>query len=98
MLIGVVLGIGAGIGLAALREFSDDTVWDADQLVRMASYPVLAGIPEILTRADIVRKRIMRTAWAGAALLVIVVGVAVFHFLVMDLDVFWAKLMRKLAL
>ena len=64
----------------------------------MASYPVLAGIPEILTRADIVRKRIMRMAGAGAVLLVIVVGVVVFHFLVMDLDVFWAKLMRKLAL
>jgi hypothetical protein len=98
MLIGVVLGIGAGIGLASLREFSDDTVWNADQLLRMASYPVLAGIPEIRTSADIARKRMMRMAGVGAFLLLIVAGVVVFHFLVMDLDVFWAKLMRRIAL
>jgi polysaccharide chain length determinant protein (PEP-CTERM system associated) len=98
MLIGIVLGIGSGIGLAALREFSDDTIWNADQLLRMVSYPVLAGIPEIRTQTDIARQRMLRIAGAGTFMLVIAVGVVVFHFLVMDLDVFWAKLMRKLAI
>jgi hypothetical protein len=39
-----------------------------------------------------------RFAWAGAAVGVMVVGLVVFHFFVMDLDIFWAKLMRKLAI
>jgi len=98
MLIGIVLGMGAGIGLASLREFTDDTIWNADQLLRIASYPILAGIPEIKTQEDIARKRMIRIAAVGAALLVITAGVLVFHFAVMDLDVFWARLMRKLAL
>jgi polysaccharide chain length determinant protein (PEP-CTERM system associated) len=98
MLIGVVLGIGAGIGLASLREFTDDTVWNADQLARIAAYPILAGIPEIPIQSDISRRRMMRLAGVGVFLLVIAAGLVVFHYLVMDLDVFWAKLMRKLAI
>jgi polysaccharide chain length determinant protein (PEP-CTERM system associated) len=98
MLIGIVLGMGAGVGMAALREFSDDAVRSADSLTLATRFPVLAGIPEIQTREDIARQRMLRIAGAGTLLLVIVVGVAIFHFAVMDLDVFWAKLIRKFSL
>ena len=49
MLIGMVLGVGAGFGLTALREFSDDAVRDGDRLTMMTQLPVLAGIPEVMT-------------------------------------------------
>ncbi|MBT8369262.1 MAG: chain-length determining protein, partial [Deltaproteobacteria bacterium] len=98
MLIGLVLGAGAGIGLASLREFSDDSVRNAEQLELETRFPVLAGIPQIFTKKDISRKRWKRIALATGTVGVIAAGIAVFHFMVMDLDIFWAKLMRRLAL
>jgi len=98
MLIGLVLGIGAGIGMGALREFSDDAVHDGDSLTFATQFPVLAGIPPIMTKKDITRRRLKRIAWAGGVVGAILIGLAVFHFFVMDLDIFWAKLMRKFAL
>ena len=98
MLIGIVLGMGAGIGLAALREFSDDAVRDGDSLTMMTQFPVLAGIPEIVTAKDTTHRRMKGLVWAGCAVAVVVLGLVVFHFFVMDLDIFWAKLMRKLAI
>jgi succinoglycan biosynthesis transport protein ExoP len=98
MLIGLVLGMGAGIGMGALREFSDDAVRNGDSLSRETRFPVLAGIPVITTDKDIARRRRIRLAWAGGALGVIALGMVVFHLFVMDLNIFWAKLMRKLAL
>jgi succinoglycan biosynthesis transport protein ExoP len=94
----LVLGMGAGIGMGALREFSDDAVRNGDSLSRETRFPVLAGIPVITTDKDIARRRRIRLAWAGGALGVIALGMVVFHLFVMDLNIFWAKLMRKLAL
>ena len=96
MLIGFVLGIGFGIGVAALREYSDDAIRQVDQLERITNFPVLAAIPTILTGKDILRRRLKRVALVGGTLGVIVLGVTVFHYLIMDLDIFWAKLMRRI--
>jgi len=98
MLIGLVLGIGAGIGFAALREFSDDSVRNADQLESETRYPVLASIPNILTKKDRSGLRWKRIGRVTAVVGVIAAGLLVFHYTVMDLDVFWAKLMRRLAI
>ena len=64
MLIGVVLGIGAGVGFAALREFSDDAVRGTDKLEAETKFPVLAGIPTILSPGDVSRLRRKRIAMA----------------------------------
>ena len=98
MLIGLVLGLGAGVGIAALREFSDDGVYKAEALAGNTSFPVLASIPEIVTDDDKKQVRTKRLAVAIGSVWAIVIGVVVFHFLVMDLNIFWAKLMRRLAM
>lgn len=98
MLIGVVLGAGAGVGWAALREFTDQSVRSGDRLTLSTGFPVLGQIPNILTQKDRRRIMIRRLVTVSTALLVVVASIAVFHFLVMDLNVFWAKLGRKLAL
>jgi uncharacterized protein involved in exopolysaccharide biosynthesis len=98
VLIGLVLGIGAGVGFTALREFSDDAVRSADLLEAETKLPVLAGIPVIVTDDDMNRNRRRRWAWVGAAVVSAALAVAFFHFMVMDLDVFWARLARALAL
>ena len=97
VLIGFVLGIGAGIGLAAITEFSDESVRDADTLERISGYPVLTTIPCIITDEDRVRAMKMRMLWIGSSIASMVVLVILFDAYVMDLDVFWSKLVRKLS-
>lgn len=98
MLVGLVLGSGAGAGLAALREFTDDAVRNPDYLAAASQFPVLTGIPCITTKKDISRRRWKRIGVTVGAVGVIVAGVLVFHFMVMDLNIFWATLMRRLAI
>ena len=97
ILIGFILGSGAGIGTAAFKEFIDDSVRDADTLARGTSLPVIAVIPDILTKGDILHRRIKRMIFAVGGVGAIVAGVLIFHFMVMDLNVFWARLMRRFA-
>ena len=97
-LIGLVLGIGAGVGFAALKEFSDDAVHDADKLTQETGIEVLVGIPVIKTTRDTRVRRFKRISIALGTLGATAAGIAVFHFFVMDLNVFWAKIIRRLAL
>lgn len=97
LLIGLVLGIGAGVGWASLKEFTDQSVRDSTRLALATSFPVLASIPEIVTQEDIQRKKKKRMILITSLVLVFVAGLVAFHFLVMDLNVFWAKLMRKVS-
>jgi polysaccharide biosynthesis transport protein len=97
MLIGLVLGIGAGVGFAALMEFSDDSIRDTNTLSQATSFPVLAVIPEIITRKERSGKIRKQIIFGFSLCGIFFISLALFHFLYMDLNVFWAKLMRKLA-
>ncbi|KAF0219944.1 MAG: lipopolysaccharide biosynthesis [Geobacteraceae bacterium] len=97
LLIGLVLGIGSGIGVAAVKEHGDQTAHTSEVLAQATAFPVLATIPEIVTWQDINRlKGERRKVIVGVVLLMIVTPLLV-HFLVMDLDIFWAKVMRRMA-
>ncbi len=98
MLIGLVFGIGAGIGFLSLREYSDHSVRSANALAMATSFPVLASIPEIYSDKDLARRRTTLLSQILLVFLVIGIGLASFHYLVMDFDEFWAKLMRKFTL
>ncbi len=95
-LIGLVLALGAGVGTAALREFSDRSVRGATALSRLSGLPVLANIPHIVTREDLRRRSLRRLVTAATLVVLLAVCVAGFHYFVMDLDVFKAKLDRKI--
>ncbi|HTP67097.1 MAG TPA: Wzz/FepE/Etk N-terminal domain-containing protein [Geobacteraceae bacterium] len=97
LLIGLVLGMGSGAGVAALNEQSDQTARSPETLAWATSFPVLACIPEIVTWQDLARQKVMRRRTIIGAVLFLVVGIMIFHFFIMDLDVFWAKLMRRAA-
>ncbi|PID40798.1 MAG: chain-length determining protein [Proteobacteria bacterium] len=94
ILIGIVLGVGVGVATAALVEFSDDRVYSPDELSRSTKFPVLVGVPLILTNADRSRIRKKRLLGAGLALVLIVCCIVVVHFAVMDLELAWLKLLR----
>ena len=98
LLIGIVLGMGSGVGWAAFKEFADHSIHDSSSLVMATSFPVLASIPEIITEEDLRKKKRKRTIILLAVVSSVAAGLIIFHFLVMDLNVFWAKLMRKIRL
>ncbi len=98
LLIAVVLGVGAGVGCAALREFSDDAVRSAERLETATSLPVLTAIAVVPTAAEIRRRRVRRLAWAAGAAGGLAAAVLTLHFAVMDLEVVWIKVARKLGI
>ncbi|MFH1215592.1 MAG: chain-length determining protein [Pseudomonadota bacterium] len=92
---GIVLGIGVGCASAALMEFLDFSVRRPEVLVRETSFPVLAVIPAIITDDDMRQRTNRRLFWSVTVLLLAAAAVVAFHYLVMDLHIFWAELMRK---
>ena len=96
ILIGFVLALGAGVGVASIKEFSDRTVRKSETLVSITSFPVIAGIPEIITAKDIARKRRNCLIAVFGCIVIVAASVAAFHFWVMDLNVCWAKVVRRL--
>jgi len=72
--IGAVAGLGLGIALAVLLEFSDTTLKTDTDVVMAIGLPVLALIPELVTDEEISKRRRRRLlasfAAAGAAAMV----------------------------
>ncbi|MGB7631695.1 MAG: Wzz/FepE/Etk N-terminal domain-containing protein [Candidatus Deferrimicrobium sp.] len=97
LLIGLVLGLGSGVGFAAVKESSDTTVHSLEQLTSAVAFSALVAIPEIVTPKDIRRRKVRNGLLVGTSLAAIVLAVVLFHVYVMDLDVVWARLMRRLA-
>jgi succinoglycan biosynthesis transport protein ExoP len=98
LLIGLILGIGSGVGAASFLEFSDHSVRNAEALIRATGFMVLASIPDILIAKDITAMKVKRIIIAIAVVVLIIIGVLVFNFFIMDLDVFWARLIRRLGI
>jgi len=96
VLVGIVLGGGAGVGFAALREFSDQAIHNSEQLAKVSSLPILVTVPDILTPADRKKRRTKQMAWSLAMVVGLIACVFAFHVWVMDLNIFWAKVMRKI--
>jgi len=63
LLIGLALGVGAGVLGMAMREFTDDSVRDAPRLTRDTAQPVLASIPVIVTERDETRQKAIMWGW-----------------------------------
>ena len=96
MLIGLFLGAGAGIGVAAFKEYNDHSVRDPGALADLMRLPVLVAIPVIVTARDRLRQTILRKRVATVAIGLFVLSLIVFHFFVMDLVVLWARITRRL--
>jgi uncharacterized protein involved in exopolysaccharide biosynthesis len=98
MMIGLILGVAAGAAAVSVQEFTDHSIRGADELALETSLPVLAGIPEIVTPKDLKRKNKLLLLKAVTAAVVVLGGMLAVHYWVMDLNIFWAKLMRRLTL
>lgn len=96
ILIGFVLSIGAGIGVASLKEFSDQAIYSENALSLITGKPVLAVVPLIETETDRKRKKrkviiFTLSILIGTGLLTLAV-----HLFYKPLDVLWFMIIRKL--
>jgi hypothetical protein len=87
-------GLGAGLGMLALTENLDQSIKSADELTWLTGLPSLARVVRLVTPADIARKRQRRHLICSITGLSISVGIFAFHFFVMDLWIFCARLGR----
>jgi uncharacterized protein involved in exopolysaccharide biosynthesis len=96
VVVGFILGLGAGIGLAALREVSDHAIRSEALLSYLTEKPVLAVVPLIVTVEDVkqkTRKKILLSLSATTAMALCTVAVHLFY---RPLDVLWFQVIRKL--
>ena len=98
IVIGFILGLGAGMGTAALQEFSDKSARSSEDMAKFFHFPVLAEIPQINTWEDEQRRKRNLRITVGVTIFVIVAAVLIVHFFVIDLDVLWARVARRLDL
>ncbi len=96
LLIGLFLGVGAGVGTAAMKEFNDRSVRDPKVLTELLRLPVLVTVPVIVTARDVLRQKIQRRRITVIAAAIFVIGLILIHFFVVDLVVLWARLTRRL--
>ena len=75
-LLGGMLGLGLGVGLAFLREIRDGSVYTVKDAERLFRLPLLVSLPELLTAGERRRQRWKQVgAWLGGSFVVLAVVV-----------------------
>ncbi len=95
-LISLVLSLGGGVGWAAAREALDASVKTAGEAAALAGFPVLSEIARMESAHERRRRWLKRGILVLAVLAVLGAGIYLFHEFVMPLEVFWAKVQRRL--
>lgn len=84
-LAGLILSLGAGLGMVALTENHDHSVKSADELAWLTGLPVMGSIARIVTLQDEARKKKRkRLIWSLSGLTVLA-ALLIFHLFIMDL-------------
>ena len=58
LIIGLILGLGCGIGSAAVKEFNDNSIRGPQSIQKLTNYDILTVIPRIQTPAETRKKRL----------------------------------------
>ena len=98
MLVGIAASIGVGLGLALLIEMIEGKVRGYNELSRVMGQAPLVVVPFISTLQDEKIKKATRVRIVIGLLILFALSVLCFHLWVMNLEVFWFKLMRKISL
>jgi len=97
VLVGFVLSVGSGAGLAMLLEALDQSVSTPEDLTALTGKQTLAAIPYLPTPEELMakarRKRIILAAMAGVLVALLVLA----HFFVMPLDLMVLTIARRLS-
>jgi polysaccharide chain length determinant protein (PEP-CTERM system associated) len=96
--LGVIGSVGIGLGLALLIEMLFGGVRGYNQISRIIGSAPLVVIPIIISPQDIKKRK--RTKLKVILLVILLLGISIagFHYFVMDLEVLWFKILRKVSL
>ena len=98
MALGSAASVGVGLALALLIEIIQGGVRGYNEITRIIGQAPLVVIPMITTLKDDKVKSVSRKYFLFWGILLFVVLVIFIHFFVMDLEVLWFKIMRKVTL
>ena len=97
VMLGLVLAVVGGVGVALLREAIDQTVHSPRDVMRVLQAPVLAVLPVVASPLLVRQRSRTRKIMAVCVLAVIAVAVAGLHTFYMPIDVAWYSILRRLA-
>lgn len=96
VLLGMILGCGAGAASAVLAEVVDQAVHDEKSLEAATGLSPLVTIPYMALPEETARKRRYHWMIMGGILITLIAVVAFVHFVVSPLDVIWFRILNKL--
>ncbi|MGB5260823.1 MAG: Wzz/FepE/Etk N-terminal domain-containing protein [Gammaproteobacteria bacterium] len=91
----LVLALGAGMGSAAVTESLDNAIRGVKSVVATVQTAPLAVIPYLSNQVESGRQKRQRVIIVVVALSIIILVLAMVHFLVSPLDVLWFRSLRK---
>ena len=97
VMLGLVLAVVGGVGVALLREAIDQTVHSPRDVMRVLQAPVLAVLPVIASPLLVRQRSRVRKIMAVCVLAAIGLVVAALHYFFMPIDVAWYSILRRLA-
>jgi polysaccharide chain length determinant protein (PEP-CTERM system associated) len=80
LIIGLLLGIGGGIGVAVLLEMLDKSFKSSDDLLDYINIPVLAVLPAVVTRGSVLEQRQTRAIIILSSLGILVIGIVLVKY------------------
>jgi len=94
VLIGFILALGAGVGFASVKEYTDDSIRTEDVLTSIVDLPVLSTVSLMETAADKRKKHIKIFLTIIAVLAGLGLCALFIHIFIMRLDIMWFKALR----
>ncbi|MDG2473586.1 MAG: hypothetical protein P8M71_10815 [Pseudomonadales bacterium] len=98
VLIGVIMGVGAGVGIVILLEALSNGVYSRIDLVSLTGNAPLAVISYLETQEEQSKHNMKRLYIVLGLILVGIIFLLLFHFFIKPLDVTWYVLLRKLGI
>ncbi len=94
----VILGLGAGLGAAILREAMDSSIFGASEVTSLTGEAPMAIIGYMETKEEESKHHLKRLYIVLALVLAGILALTLFHFFVKPLDVTWYILLRRLGI
>ncbi len=98
LLIGFALAMGAGLGSAALREVTADTIYGSRTVAELTGSPPLAVVPYIATAEELRRRWLQRVLAVFVIIFVLTSVAAAVHHFVRPLDIAGYQLLKRAGL